>query len=299
MNEGEVDEEGQDAAQKQRDHKRRQRARRKEEHNATCVQVVERCKTLLDLFPLQPLPEGRFEWHDMPPSLQPSHNLTGERAANKQQQCESFARALETLVDRSAGRRLRVVDFGSGTGNASLPLTWWFRDVCDFVLVDRFDEPIRIAKERVAAAQVTHVQCVVSYISAVEMEPFDIGFSSHACGQATDHALLACLKCDASFCLTSCCVGKIRAEEQDTILPRSLAMQAVATREEFLALARSGEHDCNQEWSALKSDCKLCLEVDRMCLARESNSYESIWRTRLEPPSCSPKNDCIVGKKRR
>jgi hypothetical protein len=59
--------------------------------------------------------------------------------------------------------------------------------------VDRFDEPIRIAKQRLVEAGLD-AKCFVSYIREFkEVEMFDIGFSSHACGSATDDALAACI----------------------------------------------------------------------------------------------------------
>jgi hypothetical protein len=59
----------------------------------------------------------------MPASLSPMHNLSGDRMIKKQQQCESFARALNSLLPRSSQRRLVVVDFGSGSGSIT---SIWF-----------------------------------------------------------------------------------------------------------------------------------------------------------------------------
>ena len=202
-----------DLAQKQRDHKKRQKKRRKDEHLQACAEIIVRCEHVIDRFPKELLwgSKDSFAWDDMPPALSPLHNLEGDRAIKKKQQCESFARALAPLIARygTNNRRLVVIDFGSGSGNASLPCAWWFRDSVSFVLVDRFDEPIRIARERVSTTNLD-VKCFVSYIR--EFEPciqFDIGFSSPACGRATDAALSACISAGASFCLTSCCVGKV------------------------------------------------------------------------------------------
>ena len=286
--------------QKQRDHKKRQRGRRKDEHLEVCEAVVSRCAPVFKLFPLcaLALAEVKTDFDDMPASLSPSHNLSGDRAARKKEQCVSFARALAPLLAPfvAAGRRARVVDFGSGSGNASLPLVWWFRNVADFVLVDRFEEPILIARRRVAEAGVKNViECVVSHIADADVGPFDIVFSSHACGTATDDALRACLEQGASsFCLISCCVGKLKFEE--AVLPRSALVRELASKEEFLSVARSGDHDSNKEWSELKSSCKLLLELDRLQLATEQG-YQC-WRTQLDPPSCSPKNDVIIGTKK-
>lgn len=282
-------------AQAQREHKKRQRQRRRDEHAEICAEVVARCEKVFERFPLTPLPQSTssLSWQDMPASLSPLHNLFGERGLKKQQQCESFARALASLIgDR---KQVKIVDFGSGSGNASLPLAFWFRDVASFVLVDRFDEPIRIARDRVALSGLKNVECVVSYIKEAPVGGFDIGFSSHACGTATDDALAQCLKVGASFCLTSCCVGKIKFA-QDEELPRSQLVRSIVSRDQFLHLCRAAEHDTNYVFDETKAKSKLLLEADRLQLATEAGY--NVHRTKLEPSSCSPKNDCLLGEKR-
>jgi predicted RNA methylase len=267
--------------------------RRKEEQKLVSSLVIARTKQFVESFPLAALPgsSGAFSWIDMPPSLSPLFNLTGERGLHKMQQCESYARALSALIRNR--KQVVVVDFGSGSGNASLPLAFWFRNVASFVLVDRFEEPIRIAKNRVEASGLKSVECLVSHINDFDGK-FDICFSSHACGSATDDALAKALKIEASFCLTSCCVGKMKFCENEQ-LPRSKLLHGMVARDEFLSICKAGEHDSNQAFDEQKFQCKILLEADRMQLAKEAGY--SVTRTKLEPLTCSPKNDLIWGEK--
>ena len=103
-----------------------------------------------------------------------------------------------------------------------------------------------------------------------------------------------------------------QVEEHDQ-LPRSKVLQSLVSRDEFLQISKAGEHDTNHSWWVCiflfsfalkiqnrrdenKAKCKLLLEVDRLQLALEAG-YE-VRRTKLEPLTCSPKNDCIYGFKR-
>ena len=255
---------------------------------------------LIGAFPVIPLPEATFDWDTMPESLDPRFTLTGDRAERKREQCVSFARALQYVLDQHGGEDdgggiVRVVDFGSGTGNASLPLTHWFRERCVFTLVDRFPAPIKLAQERIDAARLGNATAVESYIHAFDTSGFDVVFSSHACGSATDDALAKALSNQCAFVLCSCCVGKLKLVDSDTVvLPRSARARELMSREDFLNCARAADHDQNVEEDPMRAQAKLILEADRMALARE-NGYDTVFRTQLEPLSCSPKYDVVCG----
>lgn len=60
-------------------------------------------------------------------------------------------------------RRLKIVDFGSGSGNLVLPLAHMFPG-CDFVAVDMKAEAIEILRERVADACMKNVSAQVGRI---------------------------------------------------------------------------------------------------------------------------------------
>jgi methylase of polypeptide subunit release factors len=59
--------------------------------------------------------------------------------------------------------RLKIVDFGSGSGNLILPLAHLF-PACDFVAVDMKAEAINILRERAAAAGLVNVSAEVGRI---------------------------------------------------------------------------------------------------------------------------------------
>jgi hypothetical protein len=163
--------------------------------------------------------------------------------------------------------------------------------------MDRFEEPIKIARKRVAAAGLADkISCVVSHIAAYDPPghfDFDVGFSSHACGSATDDALKMILSKKADFVLCSCCVGKIKFDAEE--LPRSKALQKIMSKEDFLVCVQAAEHNQNEEENAVKMQAKLLLECDRLALAQETGLYEGI-RSKLDPITCSPKHDVIIGR---
>ena len=125
------------------------------------------------------VPAGRVDWASMPASLDPARGEVGaggiigggkegaaERAERKRWQVESVYCALLSIVDAlvppqstkdngaSGGARsklLRVVDFGSGSGNATLAIAWLLRTRCSFVLLDMKPVAVQLAETRVAA----------------------------------------------------------------------------------------------------------------------------------------------------
>lgn len=177
----------------------------------------------------------RIDWSRMPPSLDPAAEdedgsiIAGGtsganmRAARKRWQVESVYTALLKLVNALAPlgesdtdgfqgerARLRVVDFGSGAGNATLAVAWLLRTRCSFVLVDMKPVASELVNQRVAKVEGLS-KVVSSTIGRIEdfAEPFDIGVAVHACGLATDCAQLQCIARGVPYLLVPCCVGKL------------------------------------------------------------------------------------------
>jgi len=210
----------------------------------------------------EPAPAA-IDWARVPPSLDPaggggaltygahtgaikaggaSTGGASGRAQRKRQQVESvFAALLPLLLElrRQQARRgdasstvpapLRIVDFGSGSGNATLAIAWALHQRglrCTWLLLDAKERAVALAAERVAAAGLELV--VEARAGKIEelCEPFDAGVAVHACGVATDLAQLQCLRAAAPFVLVPCCVGKIA---RDGLLP-ALSVAPAAAR---------------------------------------------------------------------
>jgi SAM-dependent methyltransferase len=101
-----------------------------------------------------------------------------------------------------------IVDFGCGSGALSLPLASLFPDHI-FVCVDYKQESIRLLNQR---AQIANLSNVMTWHGRIEdyLEPFDVCVALHACGKATDLALLQALKYGAAYIVSPCCVGKLQ-----------------------------------------------------------------------------------------
>jgi predicted RNA methylase len=144
------------------------------------------------------------------------------RARRKRWQVESFATVLRELLEArqqeasrvseiESGvkeRPLTVVDFGAGSGALALPLAARFPDVC-FVAVEMKRRSADLLLQRAKSAGLANVRTSVCMIETFD-EPFDVGVALHACGNATDHALLRCVEQSAAFAVSPCCVGKLK-----------------------------------------------------------------------------------------
>ena len=193
------------------------------------------------------LPPGpaRIDWSSVPPSLDPAGEGDGgigttSRGVRKRWQVESVYCALCTLIDAMAPGssgdedcrlplasndcgepepepRLRVVDFGSGSDNASLAVAWLLRKRCSFVLIDMKPVSANLASSRVdqVPGLATTVRCVIGRIEDYA-EPFDVGIAVHACGLATDCAQLQCTAQRVPYLLVPCCVAKITNDVLDS-----------------------------------------------------------------------------------
>ena len=144
------------------------------------------------------------------------------RARRKRWQVESFATVLRELLEArrqeasrvseiESGvkeRPLTVVDFGAGSGALALPLAARFPDA-RFVAVEMKRRSADLLLQRAKSAGLENVRARVCMIETFD-EPFDVGVALHACGNATDHALLRCVEQSAAFAVSPCCVGKLK-----------------------------------------------------------------------------------------
>jgi hypothetical protein len=70
-------------------------------------------------------------------------------------------------------------------------------------------ESLRLLRERAAATRLTNVSCVCSLIEDYT-GTVDVAFALHACGSATDLALLQAQRAQAVFVVSPCCIGKLK-----------------------------------------------------------------------------------------
>ena len=139
---------------------------------------------------------------------------------------------------------MRIVDFGSGSGNSSLALASLFPS-CDFTLVDSKPSCISILRKRIAISGLTNVTPLLGDVMDFK-SPFDVGIAIHLCGEATDFAMQNCIANKASFVLVPCCVGKIHKVVQSQIdanvevtdYPRSLWLKSKLPITDYLSLTR-------------------------------------------------------------
>ncbi|KAG2433519.1 hypothetical protein HYH02_012637 [Chlamydomonas schloesseri] len=148
----------------------------------------------------------------------------------KRWQVESFAAVLRHLLDGGAGEHaaaatkstsygataaaggsqpLHVVDFGCGTGTLMLPLAVLFPH-CHFTGVEMKPAAVALLQERARAAGLTNVSAVRGMIESFTEQPFDVALALHACGNATDAALLLAAARRAAYVVSPCCVGKLK-----------------------------------------------------------------------------------------
>jgi hypothetical protein len=70
-------------------------------------------------------------------------------------------------------------------------------------------ESLRLLNQRAVATRLTNVSCVCTLIEDYA-GPVDIAFALHACGNATDLAMLQAQRARAIFVVSPCCIGKLK-----------------------------------------------------------------------------------------
>ena len=285
-----------------REHKQRQRDRQRLARAARCAAVAERLR------PLLPLPTAglcgnsggppRVDWDSLPACVDPLRGgrLSPARGERKRWQIESVWSVLAPLVElvpEGAAGGVRIVDFGSGSGNFSLALAALLPR-CAFTLVDLNAHATSLARQRADAAALRNVRAVCGRIETYEAA-FEIAISLHACGWASDAAQEQALRRGAAYIVVPCCVGKLKREgfgageaaggvpldepaaaPAAPSLPRSKLVGAVCTGSEFLQLAALADHEsgprdgeAGEAWT-MANLSKRVVDLDRMARAEEA-----------------------------
>ena len=109
---------------------------------------------------------------------------------------------------------------------------------------------LQIAKERSARLNLTTSNSSMIALK-IFYENFDVGIALHACGTATDLALLKCIRQSAAYVTCPCCIGKVVLKndkyknnvqtcEKDRVhYPRSKAFSTALKLEEYNKLAKA------------------------------------------------------------
>ncbi|KAL3692677.1 hypothetical protein R1sor_006328 [Riccia sorocarpa] len=108
-----------------------------------------------------------------------------------------------------------TVDFGSGSGALTLPLAAIFPEFT-FVGVDFKLRSIILLEDRARKGNLLNVKAVYGRIENYSA-PFDACVALHACGIATDLALLQAMKNRAAYVMSPCCIGKLQIPVEWTL----------------------------------------------------------------------------------
>ncbi|GAX75443.1 hypothetical protein CEUSTIGMA_g2887.t1 [Chlamydomonas eustigma] len=130
------------------------------------------------------------------------------RGLKKRWQVESFVAFLRPLLQADPDKVWHIVDFGCGTGSLLLPLACLFPH-CKFTGVEMKPAALAILNKRATEAKLANVFTFVGMIEDYH-DPFDVALALHACGNATDVALLKAVKQRAAYMVSPCCVGKLK-----------------------------------------------------------------------------------------
>ncbi|XP_076467808.1 glutathione S-transferase C-terminal domain-containing protein-like [Babylonia areolata] len=233
----------------------------------------------------------KLDWDSLPASVHPRQGqVPAKRVERKCQQLEN----LVTAVMEVARPGDVIVDFCSGGGHLGLAIAHLLPH-CKVYLVENKEESLLRAQGRIAALHSNNVvlfQCNMDYF----VGPFEVGVCLHACGSATDMVLHHCLHNQAAFVICPCCYGSIQQTHLLTY-PRSRQYQEKqVTYKEFLTLGHAADQtEFNIALEQQGRQCMNLVDSDRAQLAREAGY--AVTLTSLQPLTCSPKNNLLIGYK--
>ncbi|XP_073457988.1 glutathione S-transferase C-terminal domain-containing protein isoform X2 [Aquarana catesbeiana] len=227
------------------------------------------------MFSFHPCPAPTIDWESLPAAVSPAQgNLPSDRAVRKQQQLNN----LLSVVKNMAKPGDIIVDFCSG----------------GVVLIENKEESLIRAKERsdgLGLSNIWFIQANLDYFIGA----FNIGVALHACGVATDMVIEHCIAARAAFVICPCCYGFIQNTVKTTF-PRSGRFQEVLSYKEHMMLCRFADQTAVQlppERRLIGKRCMGLVDLDRAWAAEQCGYKAHVIS--MEPESCSPKNNLIVG----
>ncbi|XP_060102962.1 glutathione S-transferase C-terminal domain-containing protein isoform X1 [Heteronotia binoei] len=238
-----------------------------------------------------PHPTWALNWESLPAAVNPGEGkMSTDRALRKQQQLNN----LVALVRKLARPGDVIVDFCSGGGHVGIVLAHILPS-CQIILVENKELSLIRAKERsdeLGLNNIWFIQANMDYFKGT----FNIGVALHACGVATDMVIERCTKIRAAFVICPCCYGFIQNTAKFTF-PRSHQFKEVLSYKEHMVLCRFADQTAVQlppERRRIGKHCMGLVDLDRAWSVERSCSY-SVQVTSMEPETCSPKNNLIVG----
>ncbi|XP_044158464.1 glutathione S-transferase C-terminal domain-containing protein isoform X1 [Bufo gargarizans] len=242
------------------------------------------------VFSPHPCPSQNIDWGSLPAAVSPSEGkMSSDRAVRKQQQLNN----LLSVVTNMAKPGDTIVDFCSGGGHVGIVLAYMLPS-CQIVLIENKEESLIRARDRSNGLGLTNIwfiQANLDYFTG----KFNIGVALHACGVATDMVIEHCIIARAAFVICPCCYGFIQNTVKTTF-PRSCRFQNVLSYKEHMVLCRFADQTAVQlppERRLIGKNCMGLVDLDR-AWAAEQYGYKAQVIS-MEPESCSPKNNFIVG----
>jgi hypothetical protein len=203
----------------------------------------------------------------------------------------------------------------AGSGALALPLAALLPR-CTVTIVDVNAKSLAIAQRRASEAGLANLRTREGDISGWRGAAFDLGTALHACGEASDLAMEACVAAQARLVVAPCCVGKLNRARMNHVTwnatgsndsrlehPRSHEFGSRLHREEFDALASAADYSSNSLCYATLCYATLCYAMLRyatlryamlcyampchamLCCAMGSTAWPQWGHTREEPVS--------------
>ena len=227
---------------------------------------------------------AHFNWSSLPEFADVSHFVPEKRTDRKREQILSIVSAC-LKISRPG---FVIVDFCSGGGHVGLLLAHLLPD-CQIILLDNKLESLEEAKKRIQMGGLGNIKMLHCSIEQFKGR-FDVGVSLHACGPSTDIVLSMCYKQKASFAVCPCCYGNIRFAENFQYPRSGLFKRKDIKTEEFYLLTKGADNSTDVDQ---RNDCMNLVDFDRLQEAKELG-YKYTVMTKLQPESCSPKNNLIM-----
>ncbi|XP_072857942.2 glutathione S-transferase C-terminal domain-containing protein [Pogona vitticeps] len=241
-------------------------------------------------FSPHPCPSWALDWTSLPAAVNPGKGkMSGDRALRKQQQLNN----LVALVMQLAKPGDMIVDFCSGGGHVGIVLAY-ILPMSQVVLVENKELSLVRAKERsdeLGLKNIWFIQANMDYFKG----SFNIGVALHACGVATDMVIERCIKVRAAFVVSPCCYGFIQNTARFSF-PQSSQFKEALSYKEHMVLCRFADQTAVQlppERRQIGKNCMGLVDLDRAWSVERSNY--SVQVISMEPETCSPKNNLIVG----